>query len=146
MFNSFATPRTTAHQASLSSTISQSLLKLLSTELVMPTISSSVVPFTSCLRFFPASEYFPMSQLFTSGGQSIGPSASASVLPMNSEGWFSLGLIGLMSLLSKGLSRVFSSTTVQRHQFSSAQPSLWSNSHNRTRLLEKSQLWLHGPL
>ena len=76
-----------------------------------------------------------MSQLFTSGGQSIRPSAS--VLPMNIQGWFSLGLTGLISLLSKGLSRVFSSTTILKHQFFSTQPTLWSNSHINTRLLEK---------
>ena len=80
-----------------------------------PTVSSSVVPFSSCLQSFPASGSFPMSHLFTSGGQSIGASASASVLPMNIWGWFSLGLTGLI-LLSKGLSRVFN-TTVQKHQF-----------------------------
>ena len=78
-----------------------------------PAISSSVVPFTSCLQSFPASGPFQMSQFFTSGGQSIGVSASASVLPMNIQGWFPLGLTGLISLLSKVLSRVFSSTTVQ---------------------------------
>ena len=92
-----------------------------------PTISFSVVPFSSCLQSFPASGSFPMNQLFASGGQSIG--ASASVLSMNIQGWFPLGLIGLIYLLSKGLSRVFSSTTVQMHYFFSAQPSLWSNSH-----------------
>ena len=77
-----------------------------------PTISSSVTPFSSCLQFFPASRPFPMNQLFTSGSQSIGASASASVLPMNIQGWFPLGWTGLISLKSKGLSRVFSSTTV----------------------------------
>ena len=82
-----------------------------------------------------ASGSFPMSQLFASGSQSIG--ASASVLPMNIQDWFSLGLSGLISLLSKGLSRVFSSTTVQKHRFFSTQPILWSNSHIRTWLLEK---------
>ena len=102
-----------------------------------PTISSSVVPFSSCPQSFPASGSFPMSRLFTSGGQSIGVSASASGLPMNIQGWFPLGLASLISLLSKGLSRVFSSTIVQKHQFFSAQPSLWSNSHIRTWLLEK---------
>jgi len=86
-----------------------------------PTISSSVVPFSSCLQSLPASRSFPMSQFFTSGGQSIGVSASASVLPMNIQGWFPLGLAGWMSLQSKGLSRVFSNTTVQKHQFFSAQ-------------------------
>ena len=79
-----------------------------------PTISSSVAPFSSCLQSFPASGSLPISQLFASGGQSIGVSASASVLPMNIQGWFPLGLTGLTSLLSKGLLRVFSRTTVQR--------------------------------
>ena len=85
----------------------------------------------------PASGSFPMSQLFTSGGQSIGVSASASVLPMNIQGWFLLGLIGLMSLQSKGLLRVFSRTTLWKHQFVSAQPSLWSSFHICTWLLRK---------
>ena len=85
-----------------------------------------------------------MSQLFASGGQSIGASASASVLPTNIQAWFPLGLTGLISLLSKGLSRVFSNITVQKHQFFGAQPSLWSNSHIPTWLLEKPQLWLYG--
>ena len=89
---------------------------------------------------------FPVNQLFTSGGQSTGASASASVLPMNIQEWFPLGLTGLISLLSKGLSRVFSSTTKQKHQFFSAQPPLWSNLHIRTWRLEKPQLWLYGPL
>ena len=82
-----------------------------------PAISSSVVPSSSCLQSFPASGSFPMSQLFASGGQSIGVSASTSVLPMNIQDWFPLGLTGWISLLSKGLSRVFSSTAVQKHQF-----------------------------
>ena len=82
-----------------------------------PTISSSVFPFSSHLQSFPASGSFPMSQLFTSGGQSIGVTASASVLPMNTQDWFPLGLTGLISLKSKGLSRVFSNTTVQKHKF-----------------------------
>ena len=86
-----------------------------------PTISSSVVPFFFCLQSLLASGYFPMSDTFTSGGQSIGASASASVLPMNIQDWFSLGLTGLISLQSKGLSRVFSNTTVQKHQFFGAQ-------------------------
>ena len=90
------------------------------------TISSSVIPFSSCIQSFPASGSFPMSQFFTSGGQIIGVLASASVFPMNIRDWFPLGLIGLISLLSKGLSRVFSNTTVQKHQFFSAQLSLWS--------------------
>ena len=95
-----------------------------------PTVSSSVVPFSSCFKSFPASGSFLMSQLVASGGQSIGVSASASVLPMNIQDWFPLGLIDLISLQSKGLSRDFSNTTVQKHQFVGTQPSLWSNFHN----------------
>ena len=102
-----------------------------------PTISSSVVPFSSCLQSFPASGSFPMSQFFTSGGQSIGVSASASVLPMNIQDWFPLGLTGFISLQSKGLSRVFSNTTVQKHQFFGAQLSSQSNSYIHTWPLEK---------
>ena len=89
-----------------------------------PTISSSVVPFSSCLQYFPASGSFLMSWLFTLGGQSIGISASASVVPMNIQGWFPLEWTGWISLQSKGLSRVFSNTTVQKHQFFSTQLSL----------------------
>ena len=107
-----------------------------------PTISSSVGSFSSCLQSFPASGSFPVSQLFTPGGQSIGASASASVLPMNIQDWFPLGWTSLISMLSKGLSRVFSSTTVQRHQFFSALPSLLSSFHMCTWLLEKPKLWL----
>ena len=95
-----------------------------------PTISSSVVPFSSCPQSSPASGSFPMSQFFASGGQSIG--ASASVLPMNIQDWFPLGVTGWISLQSKGLSRVFSNTTVQKHQFFGTQPSLWSNPHIHT--------------
>ena len=105
-----------------------------------PTVSSSIAPFFSCPQSCTASVSFPMSWLFVSGGQSIGASASASVLPMSTQDWFPLGLTGLVSLLSKGLSRVFSSTTVQRHEFFSDQPSLWSNSlwsNTCTWLLEK---------
>ena len=111
-----------------------------------PTISSSVIPFSSCLQTFPTLGSFPMSWLFASGGQSIRASASASVLPMNIQDWFPLELTGLISLLSKGLPRVFSNTTVQKHQFFGAQLSLWFNSHIHTWLLEKPQLWLDGPL
>ena len=100
-----------------------------------PAISSSVVPF--CLQSFPASQSFLMNWLLASGDQSIGASASTSVLPMNIQDWFPLGWTGWISLQSKGLSRVFSSTTVQKHQFFSVQPSLWSNSHIHTWLLEK---------
>ena len=100
-----------------------------------PAISSSVAPFSSCLQSFPASGSFPMSLFFTSGDQSI--EASTSVLPMSIQDWFPLGLTDLISLQSKGLSRVFSNTTVQKHQFFGAQLSLWSNSHIHTWLLEK---------
>ena len=101
-----------------------------------PTISSSLVPFSSCIQSFSASGSFQMSQFFTSCGQSVGASASASVLPMNIQDWFSLGLTGLISLQSKGLPRVFSSI-IQKHQFFGAQLSLWSNFHINTWLLEK---------
>ena len=111
-----------------------------------PTISFSVTPFSSCPQSFPASESFQLSQLFPSGGQSIAVSASASVLPMNIQDWFPLGWTGWISLQSKGLSGVFSRSTVWKHQFFSAQPSWWSNSHIRTWPLEKPQLWLEGPL
>ena len=97
--------------------------------------SHPVIPF-SCLQSFPASWSFPVSQFFTSGGQSIRVSASASVLPMNIQDWFPLGLTGWISLQSKGLSRVFSSTTVQKHQFVGTQLSLWSNCHIHTWLLK----------
>ena len=101
------------------------------------TISSSVALFSSCPQSFPVSGSFPVSQLFASGGQSIGASASAFALPMNIQGWFPLGLTGLISLQSKGLSRVCPSTTIRKHQFFGIQPSLWSNSHICTWLLEK---------
>ena len=116
--------------------ISQSLLKLMS-QWYLPTISSSVVPFFSCPQSFPASGPFSMSWFFTSGGQNIGASSSVSVLPMNIQGWFPLRLAGWISLQSNGLSRVFSNTTVQKHQFFCAQPSSWSNSHIHTWPLEK---------
>ena len=139
----FATPWTVARQASLSITNSQSLLKLMSFESVMP--SNHLIPchpllnfllFSSCLLFFTASGSYPVSPFFTSDGQSVGASASASVLPVNSH-WFPLGLTGLISLKCKGLSRVFFNTTVQKHHFFGAKPSLWFNCHIRTRLLEK---------
>ena len=109
-------------------------------------ILSSPTTFSFCLKFLPLSGSFSMSWLFASCGQSSGDSASASVLPMDIQGWFPLGLTGLVSLLSKGLSRVFSSTTVQMHQFFGAQSSLRSNSYTHTWLLEKPELWLDGPL
>ena len=102
------------------------------------TISSSVITFSSRLQSFPASGSFPVSQFFTSGGQSIGVSASASVLPVNIQDSFPLGWTGCISLQSKGFSRVFSNTTVQKHQFFGTQLSLWSNSHIHTWLLEKA--------
>ena len=97
-----------------------------------PAISSSDALFSFCPQSFPASGTFPMNQLFASGDQNTGASASASVLPKSIQGWFPLRLTGLISLLSKGLSRVFSSTTVRRHQFFDALPSLQSSSHNHT--------------
>ena len=109
-----------------------------------PTISSCVTPFSSCPQSFPASESFPMT--LHQVGQNIRASASASVFLMNSQGWFPFGLTGLISLQSKGLSRVFSGTTVQKHQFFGAQPSLWYNSLIRTWLLEIHNFDIHGPL
>jgi len=94
-----------------------------------PTIASSIVLFSSCFQSFPESGSFPMSQFLASDGQSTRVSATASVLPMNIQGWFPLGLTGLISVLSKGLSRVFSSTKVWKHQSFSAEPSLWSSPH-----------------
>ena len=107
-----------------------------------PIILSSIIPF-SCLQSFPASGSFPISQFFASGSQSTGASASVSVLLMNIQDWFPLVLTGVISLHSKGLSRIFSNT-VQKHQFFSAKPSLWSNSH--FHILDKPKLWLDGPL
>ena len=101
------------------------------------TISSSVTHFSSYPQSFPASGSFFMSWLFSSGNQSIGASASVPVLPMNIQGWFPLEWTGLISLQAKGLSRVFSNTTIQKHQFFSAQPTLWSNSCTHTSPLEK---------
>ena len=111
-----------------------------------PTISSSVVTFTSCPQSFLASESFQLSQFFTSGGQSIGVPASTSVLPMNIQDWFHLGWLCGISLQSKGLSRVFSNTTVQKHQFFNAQLFSLSNSHIHTWPQEKPWPWLDGPL
>ena len=107
-----------------------------------PTISSSVVPVSFCLQSFPASGSLLVSRLLTLGGQSIGASASASVLPMNTQDWFPLGWSGWISLQSKGLSKVFSNTTVWKHQFFSTQPSLRSNSHILTWLLKG---WAYTP-
>ena len=133
-----ATPWTAAHQVSMSNTNSQSLFKLMSIKLVMP--SNHLIlcyPLLLLPQSPPASGAFLVSQFFASRGQSIGVSASASVLPMNIQDSFPLGLTGLIFLQSKGLSRVFSNTTVQKHRFFSSQLSLWSNSHIHTCLLEK---------
>ena len=111
-----------------------------------PTILSSAIPFYSCLQSCPASGSFQMRQFFTSGGQKIGVSALASVLSKNIQDWFPLGWTGWITLLSKGLSRVFSNTTVQKHQSFSAQLSLQSTSHIHTWLLEKPYPWLDRPL
>ena len=132
------TPWTEARQASLSTTIPWNLLKLMSIKSVMP--SSHLIhcyPLFFLPLSFPVSGSFPMSQFLTSGGQSIRASVSASLPLMNIQDWFPLGLTGLISLLSKGLSRVFSSTTALKHQFFGAQLSLWSNSHLHTWLPEK---------
>ena len=134
----FGTSWTAASQTSLSITNFQSLLKLMSIESVIPSnIASSLVPFSSCLQYFPASGTFPISQFFLSGGQSIRVSASTSVLPMNTQNWSPLGWTGWISLQSKGLSRVFSNTAVQKHQFFIAQLSSQSNSHIYTWPMEK---------
>ena len=121
----FAKPWTTAHQAFLSIiTTGVYSNSCPSSQWCHPTISFSAVPFSSCPQSFPASGSFPVSQFFVSGGQSIGVSASSSVLPVNIQDWFPLGWTSLMSLQPKGLSRVFSNTTVQKHQFFGAQLSL----------------------
>ena len=126
----FVTPRTAAHQASLSLTISWGLPTFMSIALVIhPVISSSDTLFSVCPPSFPASGTFPMSWLFASGNQYT--EASASVLSMNIQGWFPLRLTGVISLLSNGLSGVFSNTTVRRHQYLGALRSLWFSSHNR---------------
>ena len=104
---------------------------------IQPLSSPSLIPFSSLLQSFPASGSFPMSQFFASGGQSIGASASASVLQMNIQDWFPVGLTDLISFQSKGLSKIFSNTTVQKHRFFGFQPSLWSNFHICIWLLEK---------
>ena len=133
----FVTPWTAVRCAALSFTISWSLLKLMSIELVM--LSNHCIlwhPLLSCLQSFPASGSFLMIWLFAWGSQSIGASASASGLAVNSQGWFPLGLTGLISLQDKGLSRVFFNTIVQKHQFFGTQPSLWPNSHIHTWLQE----------
>ena len=135
----FSTPWTVAHQALLSFTIFWSLLKFMCIAWVMlSNLSYPLLPSSPpALQSFPASGAFPISQLFISDGQSTGGSASASVLPVNIQGWFPFGLTGLI-LLSKGLSWVFCSTATWKHQFFHAHPSLRSNSHIHTWLLQKS--------
>ena len=137
----FVTPWTAAHQAYLSITSSWSLLKLMSIALVMP--SNYLIlcrPLLLLPSILPSIRVFPVSQSFTSGGQSIGVSTSALVLPMNIQDWFSLGYTGWISSQSKGLSRVSSNTTVQKHQFFGAQPSSQSNSHIHT-WSQEGPLW-----
>ena len=136
----FATPWIAACQASLSITNSRNSLRLISIESVMP--SSHLIlchPLSSCPQSLPASESSPMSQLFTWGGQSTGGSALASFLPKKSQGWSPSEWTGLIS-------RVFSNTTIQKHQFFSTQPSSQSNSHTHAWPLEKPYPWLDGPL
>ena len=134
----FVTPWIAARQASLSSPTPRVYKNSCpSSQWCHPAISSSVVSFSSCPQSLPASESFPMSQLFTWGGQSIGVSASTSVLPMNIQDWSPLEWTGWISLQSKGLSRVFSNTTLQKYQFFGAQLSSQSNSHIHTWPLEK---------
>ena len=131
----FATPRIAARKASLSITNSRSSRP--SSQWCHPAISSSGVPFSSCPQSLPASESFPMSQLFAWGGQSTGVSALASFLPKKPQGWSPSEWTGWISLQSKGLSRVFSNTKVQKHQFFGAQLSSQSNSHIYTWPQEK---------
>ena len=133
----FATPWIAVHQASCPSpTPGVHSDSRPSSPWCHPAISSSVIPFSSCPQSLPASESFPMSQLFTWGGQSTGASALALFLPKKSQGWSPSEWTGWISLHSKGLSRVFSNTTVQKHQFFGAQPSSQSNSHIHTWPLE----------
>ena len=143
VMSSSATPWTAAHRASLSFTISQSLPKFMSTESWCHRTISTSVALISYLQSFPASGSSPMSLFFASGGQSIGASASASVLPVSIQGWFPLGRTGWISLQSKGLSRAFSNTAVWRHQVFSALPFSWSNSHIHGSLLLPLKWLLH---
>ena len=137
---------TAACQAPLSSSVSQSLLMFTSIESgILLTISSSAVSFSFCLHSFPTWGSFPMSRIFASGGQSIRNSILASVLPVNIQGWFPLGLTDLISLLPKWLSRVFSSTTIQKHQFFSAQPS-YGPTFPSVHDYWENHSWLYGPL
>ena len=142
----FVTPWTAAHQGPLSFIVFQSLLKFMSIDSVMlSTISLSVAPFSFCLQSFPAS-VFSDELALRIWWPKYGVSASALVLPMSIQDWFPLGLAGLISLQFKGLSRVFSNTTVQKHQFFITQPSLWFNSRIHTWLLEKLQHYIYCAL
>ena len=132
----FTTSWTAACQASLSPTPGACSNSCPLSQWCHPTVSSSVIPFSSCPQSLPASGSFPMSPLFASGGQSIG--ASASVLPVNIQGWLLLGLTVLISLFPKGFSSVFSSTRIRKCQFFGAEPSLWSNSHIYTWAIGKT--------
>ena len=134
----FETPWTAACHASLSIIDIQNLLKIMPIELVMPSKHLILCrSFSSCLQSFPVSGSFPMTQFLTSGGQSIWVSGSALILRTIIQDWFPLGLTGFISLQSKGLSRVFSNTRIQKHQCFVSQLSFWSNSHIHTWLLEK---------
>ena len=140
-----ATTWTAVVQASLSSTISHNLLKLMSIESVMP--SNHLIlccPLLLLPSIFPSIMVFSSESALCIRWPRIGASVSTSVLPMNIQDWFHVGLTGLISLLSKGLSRVFASTTVRKHQFFGAQPSLWPSSNIHPWLLEKLWLWLLG--
>ena len=140
----FVTPWTAACQAPPSLRVCSNSCPL--SQWCHLTLLSSAAPFCFCLQSFPTSGAFPMNQLFTSGGQSNRASVSASVLPMNIQGWLPFGLTGLIFLQSKELSSTFSSVTIQKHQFFGTQPFLWSNSHIYTWWLEKNHNWLYGPL
>ena len=143
----FVTPWTAARQASLSIANSRSLLKLMSTESVM--LSNHLIlscPLLLLPSIFSSIRVFSNESVLRTGDRSIGVSATASVLSMNIQDWLPLGSTSLISLQFKGPSRVFSNTTIPKHQFFSAQLSLQFNSHIHTWLLEKPQLWLDGPL
>ena len=142
----FATPGITARPPCPSPTPGVYSDSCPSSQWCHPAISSSVIPFSSCPQSLPVSGSFPVSQFFAWGGQNIGVSASASVLPMNTQDWSPLEWTGWISLQSRGLSRVFSNTTLQKHQFFSTQPSSQSNSHIPTWPQEKPQPWLDGPV
>ena len=139
-FRLIVTSWTAAHQGPPSSTVSRNFLKFMSIwvcDAILINISSSAIPFSFCLQSFPALGSFPISWLFASGGQSIRASTSASVFWINIQGWFHEDWVVWSPCSPRDSSRVFSSTTIQKHQFFGTQPSLWSNSHICTWLLEK---------